>query len=1051
MIASALHNHPRMLLLSVGMILVIGLSSYHVLPRMEDPVLRKRIGIVTTTLPGAGAERVESLVTAEVEATLEDIGEIKQLLSTSRSGVSNVVVELRDDVVDVEPVWSRVSDRLDDVVDRLPADAASPELERLPLKACAAIIAMRWEREDQVNFVILSRLAQELERSLRSIPGTEDVDEFGAPREEVVVEFDAETLAALGLSIGQVSQQLQTSDAKQPAGYLRTESADLALDVHTLTDSLASLGETPIRYGDEGRFAQLADIASISKTVAQPPRELAYVDSSAAIVLGVFVRDQDRIDHWSTAAREEIETFQKQLPPGITCEIVFSQSDYVEQRLDNLLRNLVIGTAAVVLVVFLLMGWRSTIIMSTALPLSALMVLIGLRVLRIPIHQMSVTGLIIALGLLIDNVIVMVDEIRSRIWAGMPASDAVRDGVRHLAMPLFGSTLTTTLAFAPIAMLPGPPGEFVGSIAVSVILAINSSFLLAMTLVPAMTALLCSRVSNASDRKTLVRYGFTSPLLTRAYEAALGGVLRHPWLGVLVAATLPICGFLVARDLPEQFFPPSDRSQIQVEIELAAGATLEQTEAIALSMREEILQDHAPERVHWFLGASAPTFYYNVVPRRRSAPFYGQAIVELRNDADAGRAVRRLQSELAARYPECRVLVRQLEQGPPFDAPIEVRLTGPDLATLQKLGSQLRLLLSESSTVIATRSDLEETLPKLAVKVDRAAARMARLDEGEIARQLYGSLEGLSGGTLLDGSEQLPIRVCLARQNRSLAELAAVALQSPMPQRPIVVRAQSRPPSIPDWSGPTLSAIAQLQLDSEVAVIPRLDGQRFDEVKAYLVASTLPSEAVMEFEQRLDEADFSLPAGYRMSYGGEAAKRNEAVHSLMVSGAVLFFLILVTLVVSFQSFRIALIIASVGGLSIGLGAGALACFSFPFGFMAIVGTMGLVGIAINDAIVVMAGIRSHRAARAGDPAAIRQVVVGCTRHVVATSLTTIVGFTPLVLDGGAFWPPLAITIAGGVGGATLLALFLVPSLYLLLRCHKAPRFDLTTPMGGVMD
>jgi multidrug efflux pump subunit AcrB len=249
-----------------------------------------------------------------------------------------------------------------------------------------------------------------------------------------------------------------------------------------------------------------------------------------------------------------------------------------------------------------------------------------------------------------------------------------------------------------------------------------------------------------------------------------------------------------------------------------------------------------------------------------------------------------------------------------------------------------------------------------------------------------------------------------------------------------------------------LASLAEIRLDSEVAVIPRIDGRRVDEVKAYLVAGTLPSVALEDFERRLEESEFVLPAGFSISYGGEAEKRNEAVDNLVASGVVLGSLIIVTLVLSFQSFRVALIIATVGGLSIGLGAGSLAYFSYPFGFMAIVGTMGLVGIAINDAIVVMAGIRSDPLARGGDVKALCRVVVGCTRHVVATSLTTIAGFTPLVLDGGDFWPPLAITIAGGVGGATLLALFLVPSLYLLLRCHRGKgHFWAFSAFGPVQD
>jgi multidrug efflux pump subunit AcrB len=1037
MIATGLFRRPRMLLLAVGLILVTGISSYTVLPRMEDPILGKRVSLISTVLPGGDAERVESLVTEKLEAALSDIAEIKRLESTSRSGVSTIAVELRDEIVDVQPVWSRVNDRLDEASRELPAAASAPRFEQLPLKACAAIVAVKWDRKDPVNFAILRRLAQELTLAMRSVPGTDDVESFGDPSEQVLVELNDDILLSLGLSPGQVAQQLQESDAKHPAGHLRSVGIDLALDVDVSTDSLTSLGETPIRYGGDGKFVSLLDIASITKGIAEPPNQLALVDSNVAVVLGALIDDTARIDYWIENIRNVIDEFESQLPSGIQCELIFSQAEYVQKRLHDLFRNLLLGTGAVVFVVFLLMGWRSTLIMATALPLSALMVLVGLRFLKIPIHQMSVTGLIIALGLLIDNVIVMVDEVRSRIWDGMPTAQAVTDGVRHLSLPLFGSTLTTTLAFAPIALLPGPPGEFVGSIAISVILAINSSFILAVTVVPAMTALLNAHAADTDTRRTVWRYGYSNHYLRRGYEATLTAVLRRPWLGVVAGASLPLIGFVAARQLPEQFFPPSDRTQIQIEIELAAASTLQQTRHVAESMRQAILEDRETQRAHWFLGASAPTFYYNVVPRRRNASFYGQAIVELRKDADPPRVAQRLQRKLASEYPECRVLVRQLEQGPPFDAPVELRLEGPDLATLQDLGNQLRLLLSQSPSVIATRSDLDETLPKLAVDVDQPEARLARLSQGDVARQLYGALDGLPGGSLLDGSQELPIRVRMARRSApNVSELSALGMSSPRPLGPTVGPPARVPPSVPDAAGPPLSAIAELRLDSEVAVIPRLNGQRINEVKAYVVAGTLPSTVLDDLQQRMRNAKFTLPAGYRLQFGGEAAKRDEAVRNLMASASVLFFLIVVTLVLVFQSFRVTLIVASVGGLSIGLGVGALAFFGFPFGFMAIIGTMGLIGVAINDAIVVMAGIRGDPAARQGDLQAIRRVVVGCTRHVVATTITTMAGFTPLVMYGGAFWPPLAITIAGGVSGATLLALFLVPSLYILLMCPR---------------
>ena len=1024
MIARYLYQNPRILLLVACIIVITGLSAYVSLARMEDPTLTRRVALVTTIFPGANAERVESLVSQKLERLLVNVTGIGDVQSVSMAGFSVVTIELNENVDTVDAIWSRVRDRLTDAASVIPPEAHAPQFRELELKAYAAIVGLTWQGERPVNLSILARLAKDLEQLVRSVNGTENVALHGKPDEEILVQLRPTAVSPLGLTVADIARQLQESDAKQSAGLLRNDANQLLIEVGDEFDSLERLGATPVQYGQQGRLVALADIATISKTRVEPPTGLAFVDEAPAIVLGAFVRDEHRIDLWSTRLQETLDEFQAALPPDVKLDVILSQNAYVERRLEQLLWNLLLGMGAVIGVVFFLLGWRSTLVIGTALPLSALMVLTGMRWLDIPIHQMSITGLIIALGLLIDNAIVIVDEIRSRMWSGMSPLEAITDGIRHLALPLFGSTLTTTLAFTPIALLPGAPGEFVGSIAISVILAINASFLLAMSVVPALTALLQPARRQGT---TFWNYGFQSDRLTEIYRYSLRQLFRFPLAGIALGACLPIFGFLQWDTLREQFFPASDRAQIHIEFELPAPTSLAATEALTRAARQTLAQHEDIRRVHWFLGESAPTFYYNVMPRRVNAAHYAQAIVELQPGVSPPDAIHQLQDELDAQFAECRVLVRQLEQGPPFDAPIEVRLFGPDLATLQQLGSQLRLVLSETTDVVHTRSDLEEALPKIALAVDREAMRLTGMTHGEMSRQLFTSLEGMNAGTIAEGTEELLVRVRLDTDVRSNLDSVASLELKPLTPR-------GRAPQ-----GPTMDALARPQLGSEVSAIPRSNGRRMNEVKAYVTAGTLPAEVLAEFESRLAASTFELPPGYSLEYGGEVAKRDEAVTNLVADIAPLVAIMIATLVFSFRSFRVSLIIAAVGGLSIGLGLWALWLFNFPFGFMAIVGTMGLVGVAINDAIVVMAEIRDDPQARMGDSQAISEVVVRCTRHVVATSLTTMAGFAPLVLGGGGFWPPLAVAISGGVGGATILALYFVPSLYLLLLVRKSQR------------
>jgi multidrug efflux pump subunit AcrB len=1025
------YRNRRLLVLTIALILVAGSAAYESLPRLEDPELISRDALVTTPVPGADAERVESLVTEKIEDELFDIEEIKTIESTSRAGISIIGVELKDEVTDTDEVWSRIRDKLDDAQPQLPADALEPEFDEIDVRGYAMIAAVTWQRDDAASYAVLRRLAEGLEDRLRGIHGTENVELFGEPDEEVTIQVDHARLVSMGLTVDDVASQIRASDSKVSAGLMRNNSVgNLLIEVEGEMDSLDRIRHTPISFGRDGQFVQLSDIASIEKGIRRPSADLALVAGRPAVTVAAFVESDYRVDRWAHSARAEIAHFVGQLPTGVGLEIVFDQSRYTEQRLDNLLSNLALGAAAVVVVLLVMMGWRSALIVSLSLPLSSLMVLAGMSFLDIPLHQMSVTGLIIALGLLIDNAIVMVDEVQERLDHGHSASTAITQSVRHLAVPLFGSTLTTALAFAPLALMPGAVGEFVGTIAVSVILALVSSLFLALTVIPAVTAL-ASRIGHNSSNDAWWKSGISSASLTSMFSWVLDRLFARPVLGLALGTVLPIAGFAFATQLVEQFFPPTGRDMFQVELELPTYSSMDQTQATAERARELMIQHSQVRDVHWFMGNSAPSFYYNLVADQEHAPFYTQGIVQLESADGTASLIRRLQDELDDAFPGTRVLVRQLEQGPPFNAPIELRLYGPDVSRLAAFGDQARTILSAVPDVIHTDADLTETLPKLSFRIDEEKARLTGLNHAAIARQLDAALEGAVGGSMVESTEELPIRVRLAGAERgdleriSSLDLLPLTNQSNQPRKFIPI-----------------SALGSVELIPERAVIAHRNGRRVNVVRGYITAGVLPGEVLTAFQSRLDQ--LKLPAGYDFEFGGESAERNAAISKLAGSAGVLVVIMIATLVLSFGSFRMAGIIGSVAMLSGGLGLGSLWLFGYPFGFMAIVGTMGLVGIAINDSIVVLAALRDDAGAVARDRIAIRDVVVRSSRHVLATTVTTIAGFIPLILEGGGFWPPLAITIAGGVFGATLLALVFVPTAFVLVAGRNAATVNLAS-------
>ena len=318
------HSNPRLLYLVISLIVVSGLSAFFVLPRMEDPQLVERGAFVHTLFPGADPTLVESQVTEVLEAELSDISEIKELRSTSRESISTISIELRDEVLDGDQVWSKVRDRLSDAEAKLPAGAIKPRFERIEFKAFAALSALRWDKEGEANYAVLNRWSEELEDRIKSVPGTEKVEFFGQPSEEILVTLDSEQLAGLGLSVSEVSRQIDAADPKVSAGLIRGASEDLLIEVAGEFSSIEEIEQIPIRYQDDGGFVRLSDLASVKRTAANPPGSLSIVDGKRAIVLGTFIRSNLRIDRWNTGFQAAQDSFEEELPAGIVLDRLFT-------------------------------------------------------------------------------------------------------------------------------------------------------------------------------------------------------------------------------------------------------------------------------------------------------------------------------------------------------------------------------------------------------------------------------------------------------------------------------------------------------------------------------------------------------------------------------------------------------------------------------------------------------------------------------------------------------------------------------------------------------
>lgn len=1055
------YRNTRLLILTIILICVWGISSYFALPILEDPELVSRFAIVKTFFPGADAERVENLVTEKIENKLTEIEEINEYSSTSRAGSSIIQIDLQDSVTkqEVDAVWSRVRNKIDEVQAELPANIIEPELEEGKVKAYALIAGLTWQQDDRPNYGILRRQAEVFKERLEAIAGTEEVEILGDPDEEIIVEINPQALASYNLTATELSQQIAQSDSKIAAGQLRGNEQNLLIEVAGELDTLARIREIPISYGSNSQFATLENIATIRKGITEPANELALINGYPGIAIAVHIESGQKLDLWRKAVQPKIAEFQSELPSSIGLPIIFDQSSYVEARLNNLNLNFLFGAALVFGITVVMMGWRSGLIVGTALPLSVLLVLGWMNWFNIPLHQMSITGLIIALGILIDNAIIMVDEVQNQLRQSTKAKTAITNSVKTLAIPLLSSTFTTVIAFLPIALLPGATGEFVGAIAVTVIIAVSCSLFISLTIIPALTARLHRKPPKSPNNGGLVlttksfppklgglggqnntsewlQSGVSFPALTRIYQRSLKWTLVNPVLSIFLALLIPIIGFIQAGNLEQQFFPAADRDQLQIELELSSSASLAQTQTVIKQIRQEIIDHPEVKDVHWLLGTSIPRFYYNLTSGKEQQANYAQALVQLNSLASSSLA-QKLQTELDTAFPTARIIVRQLEQGPPFAAPIEMRIYGSNLATLQTLGEAARQTLIQIPDVTHTRASLDEIQPQLQLQLDEEQARLAGLDRTTIAQQLDTTLEGAVGGSVLEATEELPVRVRLGNRDRVSGSEANRANLSQISSLDLLATSTNRTNNQNNsLTNVPLNSLGKIQVKPELAQVTHYNGQRVNTVQAFLKAGVLPAEILSQFQAKLAANNFVLPPGYTYEFGGEAEEKNDALGGLVSTVGVLIIIMIAVLVLSLGSFQLAAIIGIVAIASGGLGIFSVWLFGYPFGFNPIIGTVGLIGIAVNDSIVVLDAISNHPVAKTGNPKAIQQVVLHSTRHIISTTLTTAIGFIPLLLSGGEFWQPLAVAIAGGIIGATFIALYFVPPAYYLLKSRS---------------
>jgi multidrug efflux pump subunit AcrB len=494
--------------------------------------------------------------------------------------------------------------------------------------------------------------------------------------------------------------------------------------------------------------------------------------------------------------------------------------------------------------------------------------------------------------------------------------------------------------------------------------------------------------------------------------------MRMPVAAASVALFLPLAGFALLPSLGNSFMPPTDRDMFEVRVWMPSDSSIRNTLAHAHEIEREIRERDEVTRVHWLVGASFPRVYYNLPMDQDGSAHFAHAIVQTRSDAATKRAIDGLQGVLDERFPGAQILVRQFRQGPPVIADVEYRIYGPSVPELIELGERFRRTLQADPEVVVTQATMTRGEPKLWLDADEDRARVAGLALGSVASQLQTSLEGTLGGTMLENLEEVPVRVRYRDERRD--DLVSIASTN-------LVRTQGD-----GWV--PLSALGEIEVRPELAATTRFNGMRANIVKGFTTVEALPINVAERTLARLEEEGFELPRGYRLEIGGTVDQEAEVRGDLMAPLPMIAVLMTAILILTFRSTLLAGILGVIAVMSVGMAVLSTWLLDLPISFNTYMGTFGLIGVALNDSIVVMAEIRANPRAAAGEVEGLVEATIGVTRHVISTTLTTVGGFLPLIVFvGGDFWPSMSIVLAGGIVGASIMALLFIPAAYRLLR------------------
>jgi multidrug efflux pump subunit AcrB len=988
----------------------LGYNALVGIPKAEDPTFPFASFLVVAVLPGASPRDMERLVVDPLEIELNALDDVKTLKSEIKDGVAVLQLEFTAGS-DPEQKRDEVQREVSALTPSLPRELVRLEVKQLNA-ANVNIVEVALSATD-APFRLLDVHARALKRRLEGVSGVRDVEIAGLPSQEVKVALDMQRLIALGIAPQEVLAAIQADSANVPAGSLESGTRQFSVRSSGEYKSVDEIAATIVRSAGESAV-RVRDVASVELGTVEPTQLTRFNGQRAVLVVASQQENRD-LFLVQGAIEEELTGFRAGLPAGIRLEQGFRQSENVRHRLSSFGRDF--GLAIVLVLVTLLpLGVRASLVVMISIPLSLAMGLFMLQLTGFTINQLSIVGFVIALGLLVDDSVVVVENIARHMREGKTARQAAITATRQIGASVLGCTATLVFAFVPLLALPGVSGQFIRSLPVALVYTIGASLLVSLTVVPFLASVLLKPESEHGN----VVFRVMTRIIDASYRPLLGRALAHPALTLLAALALFVGSIALVPKIGFSLFPKAGTPQFMVQVRTEEGASLAETDRAARFVEAELARHKDISRVASSIGKGHPQVYYNFIPKNEAsniADVFAQSSLE---DPAARAALYAQLRTVFAGYPGATIELAEFANGPALEAPIALRVLGDDQAALEQTALQVEAAMRETPGTRDVRNPSTDRRTDLQVHIDRDKAAVLGIAVPDVDRAVRLAVGGLVVGKYREDAaeEAYPIRATLPYARRDGGHRPSLSVLSDL--------------YVPNSQGGAapLSLVAGVDFDQAASELRHYARERAITVTAQVEEGFNTDRLTDQIRARV--AELALPPGVRLMVAGEAESRKESFGGLGMALLVALFGILAILVLEFHTFRSTLIVASVIPLGVIGGLVGLFVSGYSLSFTATIGFVALMGVEVKNSILLVDFTNQLRAEGMSlDDAILR---AGEVRFVpiLLTTLTAIGGLVPLVLEQSSLYSPLAVVILGGLISSTILTRIVTPVLYKLL-------------------